>query len=431
MGSCTVSSRGGASDVGTGFFTVHTSGARGVDLFTMQDESQIVLQRREADHVDTVWLRPEPYRLRVTQTISLARNPFSGREDVVDAEFSVLNEHDADLEIGVRSLLDVQIGRNDGAPYFVPGVGAVTKESEFLGADVPPYWVAFESGTYDPDGLRGVGILDHPSVSRPDRFWIVDWRNIWENDWLYEIKPTENVTVDSAVAMLWEPRTIPPGDAFTVNTRYGVSARQGGLAFAVAPVEAECGTAFALSLFVSNVDVVSLTGGSATISLPAPLRLAAGESIVQVFPDVAPGETGSVVWRVVAPPGLVGRLELAASVSFDGGRTFEGSSEIDVRCLPTATPPASATPRPTFVPPTPSDPEHDPRACALVEGRAPPAAIEAALANPERVSGWGDLMNPGLPPSPANPIKRWLSLRNPSVHYHPIHNPLIYKVGCP
>lgn len=422
---------GGASDVGTGFFTVHTSGDRGVDLFTMQDETQIVLQGRSAAGVETVWYRPEPYRLRITQTINLARNPFSGRDDVVDAAFKVRNEHDVELDIGLRSLLDVQIGRNDGAPYFVPGVGAVTQESGFAGADVPPYWVAFESGTYDPDGLRGVGILDHPSVTRPDRFWIVDWRNIWLHDWLYEIEPTQAVTEDSAVAMMWEPRTFAPGDALAVNTRYGISARKGGLAFAVAPVEADCGTAFALSFFVNNVDVVALTGGRATIAVPAPLRLAAGETVERAFPDVEPGETGSVVWRIEAPPGATGRFDLVARARFDGGREFDGSTEIDVRCLPTAIPIATPTPRPTFVPPTPSDPEHDPRACTFVEGRAPPAAIEAALANPERVSGWGDLMNPGLPPSPANPVKRWLSLRNPSVPYHPLHNPLIFKVGCP
>lgn len=422
---------GGASDVGTGFFTVRASGDRGVNLFTMQDESQIVIQRREAERIDTVWLQPEPYRLRITQTISLARNPFSGRDDVVDAAFSVRNEHATALEIGLRSLLDVQIGRNDGAPYFVPGEGAVTEESVFEGDAVPPYWVAFESSTYDPDGLRGVGILDDPSVTRPDRFLIVDWRNIWENDWMYAVRPTEKVTIDSAVAMLWEPRSVAPNEALAVNTRYGVSARQGGLAFAVAPIEAECGTTFALSLFVSNVDVLPLTGGRASIELPSPLLLAAGESIDKPFPVVAPGETGSVVWRVEAPAGAVGRFTLTARVAFDGDREYSGRSEIEIRCAPTATPSPSPTPRPTFVPPTPSDPEKEPRACAFVEGRAPPAAIEAALANPERVSGWDDLLNPGLPPSPANPRKRWLSLRNPSVPYHPIHNPLIFKVGCP
>ena len=423
---------GGASDVGTGFFTVRTTGPRGiVDLFTMEDQTQIVSQLNEGSSIVTVWSRPEPYRIRITETISLARNPFSSRDDVVESSFSVRNEDDVTLEIGVRSLLDVKIGRNDGAPYFVPGFGAISKESEFSGADVPPYWLAFESDSFDPDELRGVGILDHPSVSRPDRFWIVGWRNIWEDVWMYDVDATAVVTDDSAVAMMWEPRPVDPGAAIEHRTRYGVSARQGGLAFAVAPVEADCASTIALSLFVSNVDITTLTGGRATITVPPPLALASGESADRDFPDVGPGETGSVVWRIDVPLGVTGSFTLDASATFDGGRTFNGMSHIEVRCAPTSTPNPSVTPRPTFVPPTPSDPSLDPRACAFVEGRAPPAAIEAALANPTRVSGWGELMNPGLPPSPANPIKRWLSLRNPSVPYHPIHNPLIFKVGCP
>jgi len=426
---------GGASAVGSGYISVRSVAPDGsMELFSMSDESSIVDQFRDEEDgsIHTVWGLERPgHRISVTETIRLVRNAFSGRQDAVELEVSALNMDSHALDLGIRALLDVKIGDNDGAPYFIPGVGAVASESKFAGAAVPPYWIAFESEDFDPELLRGVGIVDHDAVTRPDEFWIVDWMLIWPFEWDYEPDPTAPVVKDSAVVLLWDQAPLAPGAQRTVSTRFGVAAKRGGSAFVTAPVEADCGSEFAVSLFVTNLDVAPLTGGTATLDVPPPLVLVSGSPRVRPFPDIGPGETGSTVWEVAVPAGATGAVSVMASATFDGGRSFERSSEVMLRCLPEPTPSATTTRPPTPVPPTSIPPETAPRACAILDGRVPPAAVEAALANPSLVAGWDELLNPGSPPSPSNPRRRWLTLRNAAVPYHPLFNPLVFKIGCP
>jgi len=92
-----------------------------------------------------------------------------------------------------------------------------------------------------------------------------------------------------------------------------------------------------------------------------------------------------------------------------------------------ATPTTGPTPRPSATPLVPLIPQ----ACAFVTGRVPSAAIADALANPRRISGFGEPANPSLPPGANNPPRLYLSLLNTGVPWHPLSNSLIYKVGCP
>ena len=88
---------------------------------------------------------------------------------------------------------------------------------------------------------------------------------------------------------------------------------------------------------------------------------------------------------------------------------------------------ATATPVPTLDPGAPGAP-HPIRGLA---GRAPTAAIAAALADPGRVYGWGMPRNPNIPYHPIfNPYRTCLQLRNMGVPYHPVFNPLVFTAGC-
>ena len=57
--------------------------------------------------------------------------------------------------------------------------------------------------------------------------------------------------------------------------------------------------------------------------------------------------------------------------------------------------------------------------------------MQAALADPGKVQGWGQLVNPGLPPGPNNPYRTRLGLQNPSSPYNPTFNSVVFKSGCP
>jgi len=428
---------GGGSWVGTGYATVRIAGPKGTVDEVVTDPAP---QSSAPGRVDTVWdFITSTYRVQVTQTLQIQQNPFSGRPDVIGARYTATNLDQMTLSVGIRALLDVKLGNNDGSPYFIPGIGTWTSERSFAGAEVPDYWLAFESKVYDPIELRSVGILRGRDVTPPDRFVLAWWKYVQKEKWDFEVDPTRPITDDSAVALYWDPVPLAPGASRTVATQYGLTTNRGGRAFLSAPVEARCGDTVSIAIFVNNFDTFALTGGVATLRLPPGLALAPGETLAKPMADIAPGGTGSVVWAVAVGAGTTGLMQVDATASFDGGRQFAADTRITVSCpVPPPTPTATASPTPVTPSPTPTappptaTPDRPPaNACAYILRRVPPAAISAALANPEHVYGWMEPANPALPPGPNNPPKTRLSIRNLGVPYHPLSNPLVFKVGCP
>ncbi len=88
---------------------------------------------------------------------------------------------------------------------------------------------------------------------------------------------------------------------------------------------------------------------------------------------------------------------------------------------PTPAPAPTATPVPGLTA----------QACPNLDRVVPVAVINAALANPPAVLGWGQLCTPGLPESPTNTWRSRLTLQNRSAAYHPIFNGVVFKCGCP
>jgi len=104
-------------------------------------------------------------------------------------------------------------------------------------------------------------------------------------------------------------------------------------------------------------------------------------------------------------------------------------TETPVRATPTQGGP-TLTPRPTSTPgPTAGPPIG--KLCPGLDAKAPAAVIADALANPDKVNGWGQRCRPGLPPSAWNTPRTYLSLRDTGKPYHPLFNGLQYKCGCP
>lgn len=429
-------SPGSGSQIGSSFSTVRIEGPRGITDAIHTDPAP---QAQAGNRATTAWRWDNPYRVAVTQTLQVRANPFSGRMDMVGIKYAMENRDSVALNVGVRALLDIQIGIEDGAPYFIPGLGTVATERDFRGVDVPPYWLAFESLVYDPLRLRSTGVLRAADVTPPDRFVIAWWRRLQWSRWDYTVDPTTVITQDSAVALYWNPQPLAPGAARVVETAYGLAANRGGTAFVSAPVQAECGDTVPVAIFVNNFDSAALTGGSATIALPAGLAVAPGEPMSKPIADIAPGGTGSAAWQVRVASGAVGPHTVSVVARFENGREFTATADIDIDCAPpTGTPtpsptstPVPATPTSTAPPPTATRDAQPATACKFILSRVPPAAISAALADPHLVRGWREPLNPGLPPGPSNPLRTRLSLQNIGVPYHPLHNPLVFKVGCP
>ena len=422
---------GGASDLGSSYTTVRVIGPNGsMDALPKQEDTVAQFARPEGDGVTTVWAWRQPHRVRVTQTLALAANPFSGRPDATYVTYELRNEDAVEVRAGVRALIDVKLGQNDGAPYIVPGVGAVSTERDFRALDVPPFWLAFESPTYDPRQLRGVGMLQGPGLASPDRAVIAWWVSLRDKPWEYTIDPTQTITTDSAVALYYDPLPLAPGSTRAVTTSYGIAGNRGGEVFLSSP-SAMCGSEFPVSLFVSNFGADPLLDGAATLDVPPGLALAAGEAATKPLGTIGAGRTGSAVWRLLAGSTAQGDFRLTARASFAHGRVFHAEHIVRVACLVPTPGPTLPTAVPTPLPAPSPTAEPGPGVCAYILPRVPPAAIAQAVADPQKVGGWGMLCQPNLPPSPWNIERDRLALLRASTPYHPQFNPLVYKCQCP
>jgi len=308
--------------------------------------------------ITTTWSEQD---VEIQQILSLEHNPYTGREDTVRIEYTLTNLGGAAVDAGVRLMLDVMIGDNDGAPYLVPGAGNQTTEVEYTGSDVPAFWQAFESPTFDPQSLKGMGILRTSGETPPDRFVIAGWFSIVGTLWDYAVTPGSSVTSDSATATYWDPVTLAPGASRTVATCYGLPGAGGGDAWFVAPAALTCvDLSFEAVLRVSNTSASTFTGGNASLVLPPGLVLASGETASKSLGDIPSGGTASTSWNVEAPGSPSGTLAYSAQITFSGGSgplSTENTIEVpECGATPTSSPtiaptstslPGGATPTPT------------------------------------------------------------------------------------
>jgi hypothetical protein len=198
-----------------------TNGGTTNDYLLGYNEAPIAYPTNNGTTLLVVWSEEG---VRVEQRISFAINPVTGRADTTSIEYTLQNNNASNRSIGLRLLLDVMIGGNDGAPYFILGNGRVTQQFEWTGTNVPDYWIAYESPTFDPNGLQGRGQLTGSGATKPNRFVIADWPQAYGTAWDYTVNPSDSVTNDSAVLLYYNPVTLPPGQRIVYKTFYGINA---------------------------------------------------------------------------------------------------------------------------------------------------------------------------------------------------------------
>ena len=304
--------------------------------------------------------------VEVTQRISLALNPYSNHEDIPLIAFTLRNTNSSDLQAGIRCMLDIQVGDNDEAPFFLPGVGQVSTESEFTSANMPDYYKAFESPTYAQDSLRVLGILKGFGMTTPDRFVLATWKagrgggqGIFDTEWDYTITPGAAIG-DSTATCWWNPRTIGPNQEVTIQIESGgLGGAGGGTAWFDAPARLTCPTTrFTANLWVSNTSTETLMNGRATITLPAGLHLASGQNPTLTIGNLVRQQVSSVSWQIEADAQRAETLTYQASIVFDNlAAPIAVTANIEVPdCRVTATPTVTPihTPTPT---PGPEIPE--------------------------------------------------------------------------
>jgi len=314
---------------------------------------------QKADRVVTRW---EIGGVHVERELSFYLNPFSDRSDVVLMRYCLGNTTGRLLRVGVREMLDVMIGANDEAPFFLPGIGALSEECDYLGDAVPEYFKSFESSRFSEDSLRGLGIVRGYGMVAPDRFALATWhegrgagKGVYGTVWDYEVTPNAELG-DSAVALWWGPYTVAPGGERCIQATYGLGGAGGGDAWFDAPTTLDCqSSAFAAHLWVSNTSAEPLLGGTAALRLSPGLSLGPGQADTWVIGNIEGKQVKGTSWRIEVDARQGQRLAYSASVGFSNAPGIEAQAEILVATCartpsPTITPADTPLPMPTPTP---------------------------------------------------------------------------------
>lgn len=249
--------------------------------------------------------------VQVRQILTLV--PTATSRSVMRIQYQVANAGQEPHAVGLRVMLDTQLGFNDGAPFRILEHGAVTTETEFTGDGVPYSFLAVDS--LQSPQVVSTGVVRTTGERAPDRLIFANWGRLYRTLWDFQVTAGYPVTGDSGVAYYWNPTTLEPGQSLDLNTRYGytkVSFSGGQLSTVVNAPDRICSPAenpFWVQAFVRNNTASTAQAATATLHLPTGLAMAEGEAARQLG-DLRPGAETQVGWLVRATGETTGTLAL-------------------------------------------------------------------------------------------------------------------------
>lgn len=269
----------------------------------------------------TVW---EAAGIRFTQRLSLVTGTATGRVDTLCIENIATNIDSVPHDVGIREFLDTQLGSNDAAPFQVPGLGAVTAETELIGAAIPQNYQVFDD-LANPQVIAA-GTLSGGNATPPDRVVWALWSRLNDTPWDFTVD-SSRVFGDTGVAIYWNPQTLQPGQSRSVITYYGLSSVQvsvGPLVLGLtAPAQLDVigGTyspnPFTVTGFIENslAGTPTAQGVVAELILPAGLELEPGQTNPQNIGDLNFDQSAQGNWLVRATGTPTGTLTMTMRVT--------------------------------------------------------------------------------------------------------------------
>jgi hypothetical protein len=243
------------------------------------------------------------------QLLSFTRSSTTGLRDTARIAYRLTNRDTVPHLVGMRLMLDTMLGANDGAPFRVKEQ-AVTTDTVFTKETIPDFWQAFDS-LADPQ-VMSQGTLRGPGVTTPDRVYFTNWGVLAEKVWDFDFEPGRvflrkgEFELDSAIAMFWDPITLPPGESVTWVTYYGlggITIAPGKLSLgvtspAVVTQSPEGRSRFPVVAYLENSGEGEARDVRAAIQLPEGLTLAPGQQAMGRLGNLAVGESVQIAWQV-------------------------------------------------------------------------------------------------------------------------------------
>jgi hypothetical protein len=241
-------------------------------------------------------------KVRVTQTVQLVPGEQTRLLDTCLVRYEVENRDTVSHKVGLRILLDTQIGANDGVPFVIPGQpGLLESKRSFDQKDIPDYIQALEV----PDPSQP-GTVAHLGLRLPDyepieRMLIAAWPGNPEEGWEWEPVPIDIIrdpkNRDSSVTLYWADKDMNPGETRRLGFTYGLNALSGDAHLRLtAGGDFRPGGEFTVTAYVHRPEA----GQTVRLALPDSMKLVGEQKLEQTI-DKA-GDIAQVSWRVQAGP---------------------------------------------------------------------------------------------------------------------------------
>jgi hypothetical protein len=178
----------------------------------------------------TMLASTDNYKVTVTQEVMLV--PGDTRKlDTCLVHYTIKNERDTDVKVGLRIMIDTLIGDNDGVPFSIANHDPplVTDLADLK--DIPDYIQALEfpdlsnPGTVAHIGLRGFALPGVDVLEKPDRVVLCHWPSgeaRW--DWQFEPINVDPAKPDSCLVIYWPEVEMRGGEQRDMAFTYGLSA---------------------------------------------------------------------------------------------------------------------------------------------------------------------------------------------------------------
>ena len=308
---------------GTSFTTVRVDGADHV--FGSADGTWV--KAPTDDNATTNSCQWQVGDILVTQTLSLVANTATGQQDIAKIAYTAANVGASAHNVGVRVMIDTEIDYNDAARFRVPGVGALTVETEYLGAAVPGATYVFSTPSDTTHIAFAENSFEGPA---PDRMVFAQWGRIVGTTWDFAVDPTQDIaSTDSAYALYWNEAALAPNASQTYVSSYGLGSSTSDLApplalgvYGPSLLNLVGGmyapNPFTANAWVSDVGTADAANVTAKIKLPSRLILTGGSTASIPLGSLAVNEEKQATWHLMAGPGPAATVSYSVTVWADG-----------------------------------------------------------------------------------------------------------------
>lgn len=336
----------------------------------------------------------------ISQSYKFVKSTSTDREDLVEISYTVKNNSSLSKKFGMRIMIDTMLGNNDDAPFRIPGTGAVTKEKEYNGDNIPAYYQAFDD--LSNPTVVSYGCFDKTSQNKPDYIQFSYWRNQYNKN--LENRIDENSLIgDSSVNSIWKEKTLAAGEKKVYKMYYGLGSLQtstGTLDFSgtsekIATVNHDF-TGYnpsSVMAFIKNPSDTDLKNVRVTLNLCDGLNLKnSGDSVTIDVGTLKSGEEKQLSWNVIFDIAKKGqKLNYSITATADGieKQTVDLSTLLPTFEVPTTAEPTTQKPTevPTTIQPTTAKPTEAPTTVQPTTAKPTeaPTTVQPTTAEPTEV----------------------------------------------